>query len=95
MLPRYLYLISSAFALIYLARLDHYGIYLAISLFWMVSAFYKPLTLAAIWSVVIFMLIFALIRITNIGINGFSNSYYFFIFLGEILIIIIGMRLTR
>ena len=95
MLPRYLYLISSAFALIYLARFDHYGVYVAISLFWIVSAFYKPLTLPAIWSIVIFMLIFALIRIANIGINGFSSSYYFFILLGEILIILIGIRLTK
>jgi hypothetical protein len=95
MLPKYLYLISSAFALVYLARFDHYGVYVAIALFWVVSAFYKPLSTLAIWSVVIFMVAFALIRIVDISINGPSNSYYLYILLGEILIILIGIYLTR
>mgnify|MGYP001270536048 CR=1 FL=1 len=89
------YLISSALALVYLARLDHYGIYLAIALFWIISTFYKPLILPAIWSVVIFMLAFALIRIFNIGISGISNPYYLFILFGEILIALTGLRLIR
>ena len=89
------YLISSALALVYLARFDHYGIYVVTGLFWITSAFYKPLTIPAIWSVIIFMLVFALIRIFNIGITGFSNPYYLFILFGEILIALIGLRLIR
>lgn len=95
MLPQYLYLISSAFALVYLARFDHYGVYVAIALFWVISAFYKPLSSLAIWSVVIFMLAFVLIRIVDISMNGLSNTYYLYILLGEILIILIGIYLTR
>jgi len=76
-------------------KFDHYGVYVAIALFWVISAFYKPLSSLAIWSVVIFMLAFVLIRIVDISMNGLSNTYYLYILLGEILIILIGIYLTR
>lgn len=90
-----LYLIISASALVYLAKFDHYGLYIAIALFWVVSAFYKPLTSIAIWSIVVFMAGFALMRLINITSSGVPSSYYLIILLGEILIILIGIILIK
>ena len=90
-----LYLIISASALVYLARFDHYGLYITIALFWIISAFYKPLTSIAIWSIVVFMTGFALIRIINIAGSGIPNSYYLIILLGEMLTIFIGLFLIK
>ena len=86
-----LYLIISASTLVYLARFDHYGLYIALALFWIISAFYKPLTSIAIWSIVFFMACFALMRIINIASSGIPSSYYLIILLGEILIMLIGL----
>ena len=90
-----LYLIITASSLVYLAKFDHYGLYIAIALFWLISAFYKPLTSIAIWSIVVFMAGFALIRIINIATSGIPNSYYLIILLGEILIMLIGLFLIK
>ena len=90
-----LYLIISASALVYLAKFDHYGIYIAIALFWVISAFYKPLTSIAIWSIVVFMAGFALMRLINITASGVSSPYYLIILLGEILIMLIGIILIK
>jgi hypothetical protein len=90
-----LYLIITASILVYLARFDHYGLYITIALFWIISAFYKPLTSIAIWSIVVFMAGFALMRIMNIVGSGIPNSYYLIILLGEILTILIGLFLLK
>ena len=90
-----LYLIISASTLVYLAKFDHYGLYIAIALFWVISAFYKPLTSIAIWSIVVFMAGFALMRLINITASGIPSSYYLIILLGEILIILIGIILIK
>ena len=90
-----LYLIITALILVYLAKFDHYGLYIAIALFWVISAFYKPLTSIAIWSIVVFMAGFALMRIINIAASGIPSSYYLIILLGEILIMLIGLFLAK
>ena len=90
-----LYLIISASTLVYLAKFDHYGLYIAIALFWVISAFYKPLTSIAIWSIVVFMAGFALMRLINITSSGVPSSYYLIILLGEILIMLIGIILIK
>ena len=90
-----LYLIISASALVYLARFDHYGLYIAIALFWVISTFYKPLTSIAIWSIVVFMAGFAFMRLINITASGVPSSYYLIILLGEILIMLIGIILIK
>ena len=90
-----LYLIMTALTLVYLARFDHYGLYIAIALFWIISAFYKPLTSIAIWSIVVFMAGFALMRLINITASGVPSSYYLIILLGEILIMLIGIILIK
>ena len=90
-----LYLNIKALTLVYLARFDHYGLYIAIALFWIISAFHKPLTSITIWSIVIFMAGFVLMRIINITTSGIPNSYYLIILLGEILIMLIGLFLLK
>ena len=95
MIYQTLYLIISASVLVYLAKFDHYGLYIAIALFWVISAFYKPLTSIAIWSIVVFMAGFALMRIINITASGIPSSYYLIILLGEILIMLIGLFLAK
>ena len=90
-----LYLIITSLTLVYLAKFDNYGLYIAIALFWIISAFYKPLTSIAIWSIVVFMAGFALMRIVNIAASGVPSSYYLIILLGEILIMIIGLFLVK
>ena len=90
-----LYLIISASALVYLARFDHYGLYIAIALFWIISAFYKPLTSIGIWSIVVFMAGFALMRIINIAASGIPSSYYLMIMFGEIIVMLIGVSLVK
>jgi len=95
MIYQTLYLIISASVLVYLAKFDHYGLYIAIALFWVISAFYKPLTSIGILSIVIFMAGFALMRIINIAASGIPSSYYLIILLGEILIMLIGLFLAK
>ena len=95
MIYQTLYLIISASVLVYLAKFDHYGLYIAIALFWVISAFYKPLTSIAIWSIVVFMAGFALMRFINITASGVPSSYYLIILLGEILIMLIGIILIK
>ena len=90
-----LYIIITALTLVYLAKFDHYGIYILIALFWIISAFYKPLTSIAIWSIVVFMADFALMRIINIATSGIPSTYYLIILLGEILIMLIGIFLVK
>ena len=90
-----LYLNITALTLVYLARFDHYGLYIAIALFWIISAFHKPLTSIAIWSIVIFMAGFVLMRIINIAGSGIPNSYYLIILLGEMITILIGLFLLK
>ena len=95
MIVHTLYLIITASILVHLARFDHYGLYIAIALFWIISAFYKPLTSIAIWSIVVFMAGFALMRIINIAGSGIPSSNYLIILLGEILIMLIGLFLVK
>ena len=90
-----LYIIITALTLLYLAKFDHYGLYIVIALFWIISAFCKPLTSIAIWSIVVFMAGFALIRIINIATSGIPSTYYLIILLGEILIMLIGIFLVK
>ena len=90
-----IYLIVSGFGLIYLAGLDTYGMYIAIAILWMIAAFYKPLTRLAIWSIVLFMAGFAVMRIGSIFINGLLDIYYLGLLLVEIILTLIGIWLIN
>ncbi|MBR64022.1 MAG: hypothetical protein CML48_01410 [Rhodobacteraceae bacterium] len=89
-----IYLLLSSLALVFVAKLDSYGIYLLLALFWSFCAFYKPLTKFAIWSIIIFMAGFALMRTFRILTVGGSDINSLAILISEILIALIGFWLV-
>ena len=90
-----LYLIISAAALIYLARLDSYGLYLLIAICWVYAAFKEKLIKPAIWSIILFMLGFAIMRLLKIASDGTPDLFYVSIFLLEITTAFIGFWLLK
>ncbi|MEL1224428.1 MAG: hypothetical protein VW522_09285 [Candidatus Neomarinimicrobiota bacterium] len=78
----------------YLARFDHYGLYIIIASFWVAASFIKTLTIPAIWTIVIFMTGFALMRITGITANV-PSSYQLSILFIEIFMAILGVMLIK
>ena len=90
-----LYLIISAAALIYLARLDSYGLYLLIAISWVYASFKEKLIKPAIWSIIIFMLGFAIMRLLKIASDGVPDLFYLLIFFLEITTAFIGFWLIK
>lgn len=90
-----LYLIISAAALIYLARLDSYGLYLIIAISWVYASFKEKLIKPAIWSIILFMLGFAIMRLLKIASDGIPDLFYVSIFLLEIITAFIGFWLIK
>ena len=90
-----LYLIISAVALVYLARLDSYGLYLLIAISWTYAAFKEKLIKLAIWSVILFMLGFGIMRLLKIASDGVPDLFYLLIFLLEIITAFIGFWLIK
>jgi len=90
-----LYLLISAAALIYLAGLDSYGLYLLIAISWVYAAFKDKLIKPAIWSIVLFMLGFAIMRLLKIAADGIPDLFYLSIFLLEIITAFIGFWLLK
>ena len=90
-----LYLIISASALIYLARLDSYGLYLIIAISWVYASFKEKLIKPAIWSIILFMLGFAIMRLLKIASDGIPDLFYVSIFLLEIITAFIGFWLIK
>lgn len=90
-----LYLIISASALIYLTRLDSYGLYLIIAISWVYASFKEKLIKPAIWSIILFMLGFAIMRLLKIPSDGIPDLFYVSIFLLEIITAFIGFWLIK
>ena len=90
-----LYLIISAGALIYLAGLDSYGLYLLIAISWVYASFKEKLIKPAIWSIILFMLGFAIMRLLKIASDGVPDIFYLLIFLLEIITAFIGFWLVK
>ena len=90
-----LYLIISASALIYLARLDSYGLYLMIAISWVYASIKEKLIKPAIWSIILFMLGFAIMRLLKIASDGIPDLFYVSIFLLEIITAFIGFLLIK
>ena len=90
-----LYLIISAAALIYLARLDSYGLYLIIAISWVYASLKEKLIKPAIWSIILFMLGFAIMRLLKIASDGIPDLFYVSIFLLEIITAFIGFWLIK
>ena len=89
------YLLISAAALIYLAGLDSYGLYLLIAISWVYAAFKDKLIKPAIWSIVLFMLGFAIMRLLKIAADGIPDLFYLSILLLEIMTALIGFWLVK
>ena len=90
-----LYLVISASVLIYLAGLDSYGLYLLIAIFWVYASFKDKLIKPAIWSIVLFMLGFAIMRLLKIASDGIPDLFYLSILLLEIMTALIGFWLLK
>jgi len=90
-----LYLIISAAALVYLAGLDSYGLFLLIAISWTYAGFKEKLIKPAIWSVILFMLGFGIMRLLKITSGGVPDLFYLLIFLLEIITAFIGFWLIK
>ena len=90
-----LYLIISAGALIYLAGLDSYGLYLLIAISWVYASFKEKLIKPATWSIILFMLGFAIMRLLKIALDGIPDLFYLSILLLEIITAFIGFWLIK
>ena len=71
------------------------GLYIALSMFWVVGAFKKSLRLAALWSMTIFMTGIALGRILSIIIDGFPYPIFLFYTVIEIFSALMGYFLIK
>ena len=71
------------------------GLYIALSMFWVVGAFKKSLRLAALWSMTIFMTGIALGRILSIIIDGFPYPIFFFYTVIEFFSALMGYFLIK
>ena len=71
------------------------GLYIALSIFWVVGAFKRSLRLAALWSMTIFMTGIALGRILSIIIDGFPYPIFLFYTGIEIFSALIGFYLIK
>ena len=92
---RSLYLFFTALALIYVTKFDSYGLYLFIAIVWIIAGFIEKIQRPAIWSIIIFMSGFAVMRLVNIAINGLPSSFYLAMFISELIIILIGIKLIK
>jgi len=90
-----LYLFFTALALIYVTKFDSYGLYLFIAIVWIIAGFIEKIQRPAIWSIIIFMSGFAVMRLVNIAINGLSSSFYLAMFISELIVILIGIKLIK
>ena len=92
---RSLYLFFTALALIYVTKFDSYGLYLFIAIVWIIAGFIEKIQRPAIWSIIIFMSGFAVMRLVNIAMNGLPSSFYLAMFISELIVILIGIKLIK
>ena len=92
---RPLYLFFTALALVFVTKFDSYGLYLFIAIVWIIAGFIEKIQKPAIWSIIIFMSGFAVMRLVNIAMNGMLSSFYLGMFISEVVIILIGIRLLK
>ena len=92
---RPLYLFFTALALVFVTKFDSYGLYLFIAIVWILAGFIEKIQRPAIWSIIIFMSGFAVMRLVNIAMNGLPSSFYLGMFISEVVIILIGIKLLK
>jgi hypothetical protein len=90
-----LYLFFTALALVYVTKFDSYGLYLFIAIVWIIAGFIEKIQRPAIWSIIIFMSGFAVTRLVNIAMSGLPNSIYLAMFISELIVILIGIKILK
>ena len=81
--------------MIYVTKFDSYGLYLFIAIVWIIAGFIEKIQRPAIWSIIIFMSGFAVMRLVNIAMNGLPSSFYLAMFISELIVILIGIKLIK
>ncbi|MBT10215.1 MAG: hypothetical protein CMD63_03005 [Gammaproteobacteria bacterium] len=71
------------------------GLYIALCVFWVIGARYEKLRLAALWSLVIFMIGIASGRILSLVLDGMPSSLFIFYTFVEIMAAIVGIKLIN
>ena len=69
------------------------GLYIALCFFWVIGARYEKLRLAALWSLVIFMIGIASGRILSLVLDGMPSPLFIFYLAVEIIAAVIGFKL--
>ena len=69
------------------------GLYIALCVFWVIGARYEKLRLAALWSLVIFMIGIASGRILSLVLDGMPSPLFIFYLAVEIIAAVIGFKL--
>ena len=69
------------------------GLYIALCVFWVIGARYEKLRLAALWSLVIFMIGIASGRILSLVLDGMPSPLFIFYLAVEIIVAVIGFKL--
>tara|TARA_A100001037_G_scaffold4434_1_gene4346 strand:- start:53 stop:436 length:384 start_codon:yes stop_codon:yes gene_type:complete len=69
------------------------GLYIALCVFWIIGACYEKLRLAALWSMVIFMIGIASGRILSLVLDGMPSPLFIFYLAVEIIAAVIGFKL--
>ena len=71
------------------------GLYITMALFWILGAFYKSLTIPALWSLIIFMTGIGAGRAISLLTDGMPSSPYFLFLLLEIVFASIGFMFVK
>ena len=71
------------------------GLYLLIAISWVYASFKEKLIKPAIWSIILFMLGFAIMRLLKIASDGVPDLFYLIIFFLEITTAFIGFWLIK
>ena len=68
-------------------------LYIALCVFWVIGACYEKLRLAALWSLVIFIIGIASGRILSLVLDGMPSPLFIFYLAVEIIAAVIGFKL--
>jgi hypothetical protein len=62
---------------------------------WILAGFIEKIQRTAIWSIIIFMSGFAVMRLVNIAMDGLPSSFYLAMFISELIVILIGIKILK
>jgi hypothetical protein len=62
---------------------------------WILAGFIEKIQRPAIWSIIIFMSGFAVMRLVNIAMDGLPSSFYLAMFISELIVILIGIKILK